>query len=135
MRMAELSTRRPACTPCARFRSGYRVVTSKTAQSVIEQLTLAPAEAERLTEFARACRAAVRAVALYPAGHPAVAHPLRRLVEMTAAVNLPNPIHIKVAVDRLLIGERAPARPDGAVSELASILHAHSIGRLTVLAG
>ena len=32
---------------------------------------LAPEEGARLTDFARACKAAARAVMLYPAGHPA----------------------------------------------------------------
>jgi hypothetical protein len=31
---------------------------------------LGPAESARLTDFARACKAAARAVVLYPSGHP-----------------------------------------------------------------
>ena len=31
------------------------------------------AETARLTDFARACKAAARAVALYPSAHPAIA--------------------------------------------------------------
>ena len=38
----------------------------------------------RLTEFARACKAAARAVSLYPAGHPAIGSTLGRLTELTA---------------------------------------------------
>ena len=32
--------------------------------------TLSPDLAQRLTEFARACKAATRSVTLYPGGHP-----------------------------------------------------------------
>ena len=34
---------------------------------------LAPEDTARLIEFARACKAAARAVLLYPAAHPAIA--------------------------------------------------------------
>jgi hypothetical protein len=34
---------------------------------------LGAAETARLTDFARACKAAARAVVLYPGGHPAIA--------------------------------------------------------------
>jgi hypothetical protein len=43
----------------------------------------------RLTDFARACKAAARAVVLYPAGHPAIAATLGRIVQMTAPPAFP----------------------------------------------
>jgi hypothetical protein len=47
--------------------------------------TLDAETAGKLTEFARACKAAARAVSLYPAAHPAIGSTLGRLSEMTAA--------------------------------------------------
>ena len=57
---------------------------------------LDPAGAARLTEFARACKAAARAVVLYPAGHPANVATLGRIVQMTSPSNLPSPMRITV---------------------------------------
>ena len=50
------------------------------------ELTDAPApldarETARLIEFARACKAAARAVLLYPTGHPAIAATLGRIAQ------------------------------------------------------
>src|ERR1700757_4665870 len=94
--------------------------------------TLAVADARRLTEFARACKAAVRAVALYPERHPGIAAPLNHLVALTAPVALQAPLRISVLTDVLLVGHRAPAQPDAAIAELAALLHSHLIGELTV---
>ena len=41
---------------------------------------LAPDVAQRLIDFARACKAATRTVTLYPDGHPAIVGALSRLV-------------------------------------------------------
>ena len=46
--------------------------------------TLTPDIAQRLTDFARACKAATRSVTLYPDGHPATSVALSRLVESAA---------------------------------------------------
>ena len=40
---------------------------------------LSPEDAARITEFARACKAAARAVVLYPAAHPAIGATLGRI--------------------------------------------------------
>jgi HEAT repeat protein len=96
---------------------------------------LAPEDAARLTEFARACKAAARVVVLYPEGHPAIAATLGRLVDLTSAANLPLPLRISVMTDALLVDGRQPARHDSTVGELAAILHSHLIGELTVHAG
>lgn len=96
---------------------------------------LSPPEAARLASFARACRAAARAVVLYPEGHPAVASTLGRLVQVTAEEVLPAPLRIDVAADGLRLDGRAPARPDAALAELAALLRHHLIGQLTVHAG
>jgi hypothetical protein len=97
--------------------------------------TLTTEEATRLVEFARACKAAARAVLLYPAGHPAIAATLGRIVQITSPGALTEPLVVTVLPDGLLLDERAPARPEGALSELAALLHSHLIGQLTVHPG
>jgi hypothetical protein len=49
---------------------------------------LTPDEHVRLTEFARACKAAARAVMLYPTGHPAIGATLGRIVHVTSRETL-----------------------------------------------
>jgi HEAT repeats/PBS lyase HEAT-like repeat len=97
--------------------------------------TLTTEEATRLVEFARACKAAARAVLLYPAGHPAIAATLGRIVQVTSPAALTAPLVVTVLPDGLLLDERAPARPEGSLTELAALLHSHLIGQLTVHPG
>jgi hypothetical protein len=96
---------------------------------------LAPEEALRLTEFARAFKAAARAVVLYPATHPAIATTLGRIVALTSAESLPEPLRVGVLADTLVIDGKAPSRADPAIVELATLLHDHLIGELTVHPG
>ncbi len=100
-----------------------------------EPAPLAPAEAVVLTEFARACKAAARAVVLYPAAHPAIAATLGRIVQVTSTANLQRPMRLSVLPEGLLLEDRAPLRPDAAIAELAALLHGHLIGELTVHPG
>src|SRR5262249_23651329 len=74
-------------------------------------------------------------VVLYPGGHPAIAATLGRIAQMTSAAALTQPLRITVLPDSLLLEERAPARPDAALNELAVLLHSHLIGGLTVHPG
>lgn len=97
--------------------------------------TLSPEQAARLTEFARACKAAVRAVLLYPAGHPAIAATVGRIAALTGPPAMTEPLKVTVLPAALLIDGRAPARLDAAVSELAALLHERLIGELTVQPG
>ena len=96
---------------------------------------LGAAETARLTDFARACKAAARAVVLYPGGHPAIAATLGRIAHITSTAALSAPLRLRVLPDGLLLDDRPPARPDAAVSELAVLLHSHLIGELTVHPG
>lgn len=96
---------------------------------------LAPEDTARLTEFARAFKAAARAVVLYPAGHPAIGATLGRIVSMTSAEHLPEALRIGVLARGLQMDGRAPAKPDAAISELATLLHDHLIGEITVRPG
>jgi len=93
------------------------------------------AETARLTDFARACKAAARAVVLYPAGHPAIAATLGRIAQITAPAALAVPLRITVLPDSLLLDNRPPARGDAALVELAILLHSHLIGEITVNPG
>lgn len=97
--------------------------------------TLSPEAATRLADFARSCKAAVRAVSLYPAQHPAIAASLRRLVEAAGRLTAQGPLQLRVRPDTLLMGDAAPAKPDAAVGELAELLHRHLIGAMTIDAG
>jgi HEAT repeats/PBS lyase HEAT-like repeat len=97
--------------------------------------TLTAEEAAKLVEFARACKAAVRAVLLYPSGHPAIASTLGRIAQITSPGALTAPLVMTVLPDGLLLDERAPARPEAALAEMAALLHSHLIGELTVHPG
>jgi hypothetical protein len=96
---------------------------------------LPPDAAARLADFARTCKAAARAVSLYPAGHPAIDATLARLAQASGVLAENGPFRIQVHADELLTdGARMP-RFDPGVSELAALLHRHLIGALTVNAG
>ena len=96
---------------------------------------LAPEETARLSEFARACRAAARAVALYPPAHPAIATTLARIADLTASEHLTEPLRITVLPDSMLLDGRMPLRIDQAVRELAALLHDHLVGEITIHPG
>jgi hypothetical protein len=100
-----------------------------------DTLPLGPAEAVLLTDFARACKAAARAVVLYPPAHPAIAATLGRIVQVTSAATLTRPLRLTVLPDSLLLDDRPLVRPEAAVVELAALLHSHLIGELTVAPG
>jgi HEAT repeat protein len=96
---------------------------------------LGPDQAARLIEFVRACKAAARAVVLYPSGHPAIAATLGRIVQITSVASLNTPLRLTVLPDSLLLDERALPRQESAVGELATLLHSHLIGQLTINPG
>ena len=96
---------------------------------------LPPETAAALAEFARGCKAAVRAVSLYPGQHPAIGASLTRLVQATARLTAQGPLHLQVRPDTLLIGSAVTPKPDPGIRELAELLHRHLIGALTINAG
>lgn len=96
---------------------------------------LEPEIAATLTEFARTCKAAARAVSLYPGNHPATSASLNRVAELTARLTQPGPYRLQVQADTLLVGGAAPVRPDPAIRELAEVLYRHQIGAITINAG
>jgi hypothetical protein len=93
---------------------------------------LNPDEASRLVEFARACKAAARVVALYPATHPAIQASLTRVAESSERLRSQGIAALTVLPDSLQFDGRAPVKPDSALGELATLLHAHSIGELRI---
>ncbi|MDP1572561.1 MAG: HEAT repeat domain-containing protein, partial [Vicinamibacterales bacterium] len=93
---------------------------------------LPPDEAARLTDFARACKAAARIVSLYPPSHPAIRAALERIEQASAAATGGRPYTLTVLPDALLVGGRAAAKPDMAIGELATLLRTHLIDELTL---
>ena len=93
---------------------------------------LAPEASAKFAEFARACKAAARAVALYPASHPAIGVSLSRLTQATSRLADNGPFTLDVRPHTVLLGGQAAPRPDPAIAELAEVLHRHTIGALTV---
>jgi HEAT repeat protein/PBS lyase HEAT-like repeat-containing protein len=96
---------------------------------------LTPEAAARFAEFARACKSAARAVALYPGSHPAIGSSLGRLAQATSRLNESGPFRLQVRAGALLLDGAASPRPDPALAELAEVLERHLIGALTVNVG
>jgi hypothetical protein len=85
-----------------------------------------------LADFARTCKAAARAVSLYPGAHPAIGSSLSRLVASAGRLARHGPVKLAVHRELLAIDGRSPLRPDPSIGELATLLHERLIGRLTV---
>ncbi len=96
---------------------------------------LAPEDEARLKDFARACKAAARAVLLYPAAHPAIGTTLGRIVQMTSGDRLIHTMTIGVMPDTLQLDGKGLAKSDQGVTELAMLLHEHLVGELIVHPG
>jgi hypothetical protein len=77
----------------------------------------------KLTDFARACKAAARAVTLYPSSHPAIRLSLGRLVDAASRMTEKGPVTLGVVPDNLLMDGAAPPRPDQAGRKTASLMH------------
>jgi hypothetical protein len=88
--------------------------------------------AVRLTAFARACKGAARAAALYPPEHKAVGEALDRLAAAAGEATISGPLTMLVVPDNLIVDGRVLERHDLAVTDLAGILHAHRVGEITV---
>jgi hypothetical protein len=91
--------------------------------------------AVRLAEFARACKAALRAVSLYPSGHPAIGLTLGRLTELTTILTASGPFTLEVRPRTIHVGGLAPVKPDSAIVELSDLLRRQLVGSLTLNAG
>ena len=96
---------------------------------------LNPKTTARLIELARACKAAARAVSLYPASHPAVGTTLGRLSEVARRTTAAGALSLTVLPDNLLVNGSAAAGSDPAVGELAALFHRHFVSSLTLQSG
>ena len=96
---------------------------------------LSPEETARVVELARACKAAARAVLLYPAAHPAIAATVGRIVQTTSLEALGGPIKISVLPEELRVDGRKLAKDDQAASDLAMLLHDHLVGEIVIQPG
>ncbi len=94
---------------------------------------LSPDETLRLTDFARACKAAARVVALYPATHPAIQASLGRVADGALRLRAERAATLTVLADAVLFEGRSAIRPDSSLGELAALLHAHLIGEMRLL--
>jgi len=97
-----------------------------------ERPPLDPERSARLGEFARTCKAAARAVSLYPPSHPAIGVALQRLTEVTRRATAEGALHLQVRADALLIDGVKATKPDPAIGELAGLFHRHMIGGLVL---
>src|SRR5947207_3240839 len=91
--------------------------------------------AQRLADFARACKAALRAVSLYPTGHPAIGSTLGRLTELTTALTAAGPFKLEVRPQTIHVNGAVPAKPDSAIVELSDVLRRQLVGTLTLNSG
>jgi hypothetical protein len=89
----------------------------------------------KLTEFARACKAAARAVSLYPAAHPAIGSTVGRLSELTASLTANGPFTLEVRPHQISIADAIVPKPDSAIVELSDLLRRQLIGKLTLNVG
>ena len=94
--------------------------------------TLDQESAAKLTDFARACKAAARAVTLYPAAHPAIRVSMARLVDTAGRLTATGPVTFGVLPDNLLLDGSGAPKPDQAVRETGAMLHDHMIGIITM---
>lgn len=89
----------------------------------------------KLADFARACKAALRAVSLYPSGHPAIGTTLGRLTELSASLTAAGPFTLEVRPHTIHVGQAGPSKPDTAIVELSDVLRRQLVGTLTINAG
>lgn len=93
---------------------------------------LAPATSALVTAFARACRVAARALALYPPEHPSASGALSHLMAAAHDASASGELRLAVLPDTLAVEGQSPARPDTALVEFAALLHAHQVARLAI---
>lgn len=88
--------------------------------------------AARLADFARAVKAAARAVSLYPATHPSIQASLSRVLAAAQRLTAGGDITLTVHPDAIAVDGREAPKPDASIAEVAELLHDRLIGELTV---
>lgn len=94
---------------------------------------VSPDTARHIVALARACRASARAIALYPPEHPAVGASLAHVTDAATAAAAAGEFRLNVLPDMFTIDGRTLPKPDQAASELATMLHQHQIGQISIL--
>src|SRR5947199_7228685 len=92
-------------------------------------------DTNRIVDVARACKAAQRAVLLYPPSHPAIAATLARIVQTTSIDALGGPTRITVLPEGVRVDGLKPARDDEAIAAFARLLHEHLVGEIVIHPG
>jgi hypothetical protein len=92
-------------------------------------------DALRLVDLARSCRAAARAVGLYPPEHPAIRNSLGRLAAICDRALHAGPWVLTVSPSEILLDGRRLPKPDSGVVELAGLLHERQIGEIKLKNG
>src|SRR5687767_7349448 len=93
---------------------------------------LSPEVAARLTEFAKACKAATRIVSMYPPTHPAIQAALARISDASKQATYNGPFSITVLPDSLLVNGRGFTKPEQSITDLATVLHQQLIIEMTL---
>src|SRR5258707_968367 len=88
--------------------------------------------AARLADFARAVKAAARAVSLYPPTHPSIQASLSRVLAAAGRLTSTGDVTLTVHPDAIAIDGRTAGRPDAAIGEVAELLHDRLIGELRI---
>ena len=96
---------------------------------------MSPEQSAALAEFARACRTAARSVSLYPPTHPSIQASLSRVNTSAVKLMAGGDVVLTVHPNTLMIDGRSPEKPDGAVIELAGIMHDRLVGALRMESG
>jgi hypothetical protein len=112
-------------TPNSETRSASVVHSGQNEPLSLEQ-------SAHLSEFARACKSAARAVSLYPGTHPAIRVAVDRVSAAASRLLTGADVTLTVHPDMLVVDGRAPVRPDPAVEELAALLHERQVGSFRI---
>lgn len=94
--------------------------------------TKSPVDEAGVLQFARAFRAAARAVGFYPEGHPAVVSSLEQIVRAARPLTTSGSICLTVLPGTFLAGGVPIESTESVVADLAGILHRHGVGSLRV---
>jgi hypothetical protein len=105
------------------------------AQAKSEAEPMSAEQSIALADFARACKAAARSVSLYPSTHPSIRASLARVSATASRLTAGADVTLTVHPALLAIDGQAPARPDPAIGELASLFHERLVGELRIERG
>jgi len=94
--------------------------------------TARPSDETPVLEFARAFRAAVRAVGFYPASHQAVVSSIDKVVATARVVTATGPLSLSILPGAFLAGGVPIDSTQTVVGELAAILHRHGVGAMNL---